>query len=232
MKSATILALVAVSLAPAAQADVSQSAPDHFALGFSATVAASPARTWAALAEVQHWWSSAHTWSGDAHNLSLKAEAGACFCERWKSGSSEHGRVVMALQEELLRLDAALGPLQEQALTGILSCHFSPGASDTTQLDVDYRVNGSAASGLDQFAAPVDQVLGMQIDRLLRYIDTGNPEPIAEAASEEPPSKRKVRAELIEEWAKQAAAEQAAKDAGKPESKSKPKPKPDAPLKH
>ncbi len=229
MKPTLILALVALGLARAAQADVSQSAPDHFALGFSATVAATPARTWAALAEVQHWWSGEHTWSGDARNLSLKAEAGACFCERWKTGSSEHGRVVMVLQDELLRLDAALGPLQEQALTGILSFHLSPGASDTTQLVVDYRVNGSSASGLDQFAAPVDQVLGMQIDRLLRFIDTGNPEPVAEAPAEAPPSKRNARAELIEEWAKQAAAEQAATKAGKPVPK--PKPKPDAPAK-
>lgn len=229
MKAALIFLLVVSALAPTAQAEVRQSAADHFAIEFSATVVAPPARTWAALLQVQQWWSGEHTWSGDAHNLSLKAEAGGCFCERWKTGSSEHGRVIMARANELLRLDSALGPLQEQALTGILSFQLGAAAEDTTQLDISYRVSGSSASGLDQFAAPVDQVLAQQIDRLLRYIDTGNPDPIAEAPAQEPPSKRSARAELIEEWARQAAAAQAAKDAGN--SERKPRPKPGAPAK-
>lgn len=211
MKRAAVLAAAAmVGLGSAAQAEVKQAGADHFVLAFSASVAASPAKTWTALAQVQHWWSAEHTWSGDAAHLSLKAEAGACFCERWAEGSSEHGRVVMVRNGELLRLDAALGPLQEYALKGILSFRLHPGEDDTTALDVEYRVNGSSASGLDQFAPAVDQVLGAQIDRLLRYIDTGNPEPAIEPEPVEAPSASEARAELIDEWAREAAAQQAA----------------------
>jgi uncharacterized protein YndB with AHSA1/START domain len=211
MKSVIPCCVLALVLSSTALAEVNQSGPDHFQIGFSADVAATPARTYAALGQVQHWWSSEHTWSGDAANLSLKTEAGGCFCERWKQGSSEHGRVIMAVADELLRLQAALGPLQESALNGVLSFQLAAGADGTTQLNIDYRVNGAGASGLDQFAPAVDRVLAQQIDRLLRYIDTGNPEPPAIPAVEPSPSKRAARAALIEEWAQQAAAAKAAK---------------------
>ena len=209
MKTAPFLATALLGLAVTARAEVQEATADHFVLGFSADVAASPAKTYAAIGLVQHWWNAEHTWSGDAANLSLKPEAGGCFCERWKDGSTEHGRVIMARRNELLRLDSALGPLQERALNGVLSFQLGAGENGTTQLNVDYRVNGSSASGLDKLAAAVDQVLGMQVDRLLRYIDTGNPEPDVAADAGEPPSRRQARAELLEQWARQAAAEQA-----------------------
>jgi uncharacterized protein YndB with AHSA1/START domain len=212
MKSVIPCCVLALLLSSTAMAEVNQSGPDHFLIGFSADVAATPARTYAAISQVQHWWSSEHTWSGDAANLNLKAEAGGCFCERWKQGSSEHGRVLMAVTDKLLRLQAPLGPLQESALNGVLSFQLAGGADGTTQLNVDYRVNGASASALDQVAPAVDQVLAMQIDRLLRFIDSGNPQAPAEPAAEPSPSKRAARAALIEEWAQQAAVERASKD--------------------
>jgi uncharacterized protein YndB with AHSA1/START domain len=204
-----------------ASAEVLETSSDHFLIGFSAQVEAPPAKVYVALTEVSHWWSAEHTWSGKAENLSLKAEAGGCFCERWDKGSVEHGRVIMAIRNDLLRLDASLGPLQEYALSGVLNFKLKPGDKDTTELDVDYRVNGSSASGLDQFAPAVDGVLAAQIDRLLHYLDTGNPEAKAdeEADAAAPKSTREARAALIDEWAKQAADEQAAKDGGKPGAK-------------
>ena len=164
MKFAIAGAVLAGCLASPARAEVTQAAADHFLIGFSADVAATPTRTYEAIQQVQHWWSAEHTWSGDATNLSLKAEAGGCFCERWKQGSSEHGRVVMAVADELLRLQAALGPLQEYALNGMLSFQLAAGVDGTTQLNVDYRVNGASASDLGQFAPAVDRVLALQID--------------------------------------------------------------------
>jgi uncharacterized protein YndB with AHSA1/START domain len=204
-----------------ASAEVVEKSADHFLIGFSAQVAAPPAKVYVAISEVSHWWSAEHTWSGKAGNLSLKAEAGGCFCERWEQGSVEHGRVIMAIKNALLRLDASLGPLQEYALSGVLNFQLKPTDNDTTELDVDYRVNGSSASGLDQFAPAVDEVLAAQIDRLLRYIDTGNPEADEDAGEVAPKSTREARAALIEEWAKQAAGEQATKDDGKPVPKRK-----------
>lgn len=220
MKTVHAALLALFALATAARAEVLQSGTDHFTVAFAAEVAAPPARTFAAISAVQHWWSSEHTWSGDAANLSLKAEAGGCFCERWTHGSSEHGRVIMVRDNELLRLDSALGPLQEYAVSGILSFRLEAGENDTTRLDVDYRVNGASASALDQIAPAVDQVLALQIDRLLRYIDTGNPEAAAEATPEPSPSRRDARAKLIEEWGRQAAAAKA----GERKPRQKPKP--------
>jgi cell pole-organizing protein PopZ len=79
----------------------------------------------------------------------------------------------------MLRLRTALGPLQERALTGILT-FFLKNEDSTTTLTVEYRVGGSSSSGLDQLAPSVDEVLGEQVARLRRYIATGNPEPPAE----------------------------------------------------
>ena len=198
-----------------AHAEVRQSAADSFLVVFSEPVSATPAKAYASIAQIQHWWSDEHTWSGKAANLSLKAEAGGCFCERWKEGSVEHGRVIMALPDQLLRLDAALGPLQEFALQGILSFRIKSGDDGATRLDVEYRVNGASASGLDTFAPKVDEMLGVQVARLVRYIDTGNPEQPLVATPAEPSAD--ARAAMLAEWARQAAAERSA-DSKKPKT--------------
>lgn len=227
MKAMLLLCALGGLMACNARAEVSEAAADHFLIGFSARVEAPPARVYAALAEVARWWSAEHTWSGTAAHLSLKPEAGGCFCERWADGSVEHGRVIMALKNELLRLDAALGPLQERAVNGVLTFSLKPLDEEASELDVDYRVNASSASGLDQLAPAVDSVLAAQIDRLLRYIDTGNADEVPASEAEEPLSRRAARAELIEEWARQAAARQPAtgKAAPKPDKPATP-PKP------
>ena len=209
MQFATCLVVLGLLLAAPVRADVEEQAADHFVLGFQAQVQAPAAKVYVALSEVARWWSSEHTWSGKATNLSLKPEAGGCFCERWAEGSAEHGRVIMALKNELLRLDASLGPLQDLAVKGTLSFLLTPTEGGTTTLDVEYRVNGASGSGLDQLALPVDQVLAVQIDRLLNYIDTGKAESPAEAPAVNTRSKRDARAELLDEWASKAAADQA-----------------------
>jgi uncharacterized protein YndB with AHSA1/START domain len=192
-------------------AEVKESAPDGFLVTIAATMPATPAKVYAALAQPQAWWSSEHTWSGAAANLSLKLEAGGCFCERWKDGSAEHGRVIMALPDKLLRLDAALGPLQEFSLKGILSFWLKPGDDGGTQLGVEYRVNGASASSLDKFAPNVDDVLQTQVARLVRYIDSGNPDaPAVPPIKPESEAQREVRASILDEWKKSAEEQNAA----------------------
>ena len=180
---AVALALTSIAFAPIARAEVKESKADSFFIVFSDTVAASAMTTYTDVTQVQRWWSSDHTWSGKASNLSLKPEAGGCFCEKWKDGSVEHGRVIMAMPGKLLRLDTSLGPLQERALTGVLN-FWVKNEDSTTTLTVEYRVNGASGSGLDQLAPSVEEVLGAQVDRLRRYIATGNPEPPAPADAE------------------------------------------------
>jgi uncharacterized protein YndB with AHSA1/START domain len=170
------LALVLAASAPFARAEIKESSADAFFLTYSGTVAAPTAKAYADIVQVARWWDSEHTYSGKSANLSIKPEAGGCFCEKWKDGSVEHGEVLMAMPGKVLRLRTALGPLQERALTGVLT-FWLKNEDSTTTLTVEYRVNGANASGLDQLAPSVDDVLGTQLDRLRRYIATGNPEP-------------------------------------------------------
>jgi len=165
--------LLAFSATQPTRAEVRNPAADGFVSLHSLEIAASPARTWAALGSIGRWWNSAHTWSGDARNLRLKTEAGECFCERWKDGSVEHGRVLMARRDTLLRLHALLGPVQAMAVNATLTFTLKP-MEEGTRLEVEYRVNGSSASGLDTLAPAIDRVIGEQAGRLKRFTETGS----------------------------------------------------------
>ena len=79
------------------------------------------------LGQGRRWWDPAHTWSGSARNLKLEPKAGGCFCEKLADGGSvQHGRVIFAQPGKLLRLEGALGPLQDMAVTGVLSFNLAP----------------------------------------------------------------------------------------------------------
>jgi uncharacterized protein YndB with AHSA1/START domain len=163
---------LAAGMACAATSDVSSS-------GFVVTVrvetAASPQRVHEMLAHPERWWSSAHTWSGSASNLSLVTDAGGCFCERWEGHAVEHGRVVHFARGEVLRLVSALGPLQALPVTGVLT--FATTAKDgRTTLEATYRVSGAPSAQLDRLATPVDGVIDLQVRRLVRAVETGAPE--------------------------------------------------------
>jgi uncharacterized protein YndB with AHSA1/START domain len=158
-------------------AEVKSAAADGFVILYARRVDAPPAKVYAALPAIDRWWNPEHSYSGNAANLTLKAEAGGCFCERWEDGAVEHGRVVLAMRNQLLRLQAALGPLQGRAVNGVLTFQLKPDAPSgkATLLTLTYTVNGASASALDQSAPAVDRVLGEQFSRLARYIETGNP---------------------------------------------------------
>jgi uncharacterized protein YndB with AHSA1/START domain len=174
------LTLALLAAVCSARADIRTASSDAFVIAYSQRIDAAPATVYRALPAVDRWWTSEHTWSGNAANLSLKAEAGSCFCERWTDGSVEHGRVVMAVRDQTLRLQTALGPLQGKALNAVLTFQLLPDAKDgaaATLLTMTYVVNGASASGLDKLAPPVNEVLGEQFGRLVRFIQTGKPTP-------------------------------------------------------
>ena len=170
----TVVVVVLAMVAGAARADVRQSAPDGFLVGYTRTVATSPAKAFAAVVDVGRWWNPEHSYSGNAANLTLKAEAGACFCETWEGNSVRHGTVIMALRDQVLRIDGALGPLQAMAVTGILTIGLKAEGAGTT-VTLLYRVNGAAASALDKLAPDVDAMLGEQFARLTSVMATGKP---------------------------------------------------------
>lgn len=155
-----------LALVPAiAGAEVKSAAPDAMLIELRYTIAAPAAKVWESLKHPERWWPADHTWSGKRENLSLEATAGGCFCERWDGGSVEHGHVVMAMPGKLLRLDAALGPLQEMAISGVITVALDEKDGATTMV-VTHRVSGDPSHKLDQIAPIVDKVNGLQFGAL------------------------------------------------------------------
>lgn len=168
---AALVFALGLAHAPAG-AEVRLATPGLFVVAAEAEIAASPEAVWRALTRIDRWWNGAHTFSGDARRLSLDPRAGGCFCERWGNGQSvEHARVVMVFEHEgvrTLRLQGALGPLQEMGATGILTFTIAPHASGA-KLTMTYRVSGDPSLGLDALAPLVDGVLNEQFARLVEF---------------------------------------------------------------
>ena len=168
------LSLAAPSLA---RAEVVEASPTALSIRIVTEVAAPPATVYAALVNrVGAWWDSEHTWSGRSANLSIVGRAGGCFCETLPSGGSvEHLAVIWADPGKTLRMKGALGPLQELAVTGTMTWAFSEKAGRSV-LELTYVVAGYRRGGLEPLAQPVDQVLGAQMNRLKRYVESGRPD--------------------------------------------------------
>jgi uncharacterized protein YndB with AHSA1/START domain len=136
----------------------------------TATVQAPPERVYAALGEIGQWWSSDHTVSKDAANLSLDLKAGGCFCERLKGGGSvQHLLVVYASPGQVCDC-GALGPLQMEGVDGTLAWALKSSEGGTT-VTQSYVVGGYIRGGMDIWAPRVDKVLHEQLDRLQRFAE-------------------------------------------------------------
>ena len=163
MRSSAIAFLL---LAAPAAGEVKDSSPAHFRIEQSALVPLPPAAVYALLLQPSRWWNGAHTYSGDARNLSLDPAGKGCFCEQLPDGGSvEHMRVVYAQPGTLLRLSGGLGPLQAAAVAGTLTWALKP-EGQGTRLIQTYLVAGHIPGGADKLAVPVDRVLAEQLGRL------------------------------------------------------------------
>jgi len=112
------------------------------------------------------WWSSEHTYSGSAANMTLDPHAGGCWCEKLeKGGSVQHLQVVYVSPGHALRLRGALGPLQGMAVDGAMTWTLknSPKGTDIT---LTYAVGGYSKGGFAALTAAVDHVLADQVARL------------------------------------------------------------------
>jgi hypothetical protein len=176
------LAMALAALTAAGWAAASGSAhaevTDRSAAGFEvvekATVAASGGKVWEALMRPARWWSSQHTFSGDAKNLYI--DPAGCFCERLKKGAVRHMDIVYADGGTTLRFAGAIGPLQTTGAMGHLAFVLKPNG-ETTDITLSYDVGGYGKGGLaEEYATPVDRVLGEQLARLKKYLETGKPD--------------------------------------------------------
>jgi len=161
-------AILACGLPAAATAEVVSSAPDHFTLKLEAHSDLSTKEVWARLIEPSDWWLPDHTYSGDASNLTLDAQAGGFWREDWEGGSVWHATVLQAQPEQTLVLSAPFGPLQGLAVKSIWTITLTPSDSDGTQITFDHVTNGTDASGLDDLAPAVDFVKQQAIESLAR----------------------------------------------------------------
>lgn len=182
MRFRTIIIFGALALTPALSfAEVKDSGPGGFTVKIIMEINASPDVVYQRVVHnIGDWWSSDHTFSGDAHNLSIEDRPMGCFCEKLQDhGAARHMEVIYADPGKMLRLSGGLGPLQEMAVTGSLTLTTLPamgsGSTGRTRLSVTYAVGGYMAGGLDALAKAVDGVLAEQFTRLKTYIETGAP---------------------------------------------------------
>jgi uncharacterized protein YndB with AHSA1/START domain len=165
----SFLPIVALGLAMPVLSGVKDTRESGFTIETTVMAEASPAVVYTRLVKVAAWWDPKHTWSGSASNLKLDPKAGGCFCEKLPGGGSvQHARVIFAQPGKLLRLEGGLGPMQDMAVTGILTFTLEPDGKGT-RIRMTYRVAGMLGMPAAQLAPGVDQVMGIQLDRLRAF---------------------------------------------------------------
>ena len=192
---------ISAGVSSPALAEVIEEKDNGFVTKDEAVVSANPKETWLALISPSDWWSSAHTWSADAGNLRMTPQAGGCFCEKIPEvvtddsftleGSVEHMRVIQAYPERALRMVGALGPLQSEPVTGVLTIVLTevelPGqfGAKGTRIVWEYNVGGSMRYEVPVISKAVDGVMSLQLAGLADKLGLVEM-PDGEGDSEEP----------------------------------------------
>ncbi len=154
---AAILALAAIP----AMAEVADSGTNGFTVKTTLQIQATPDMVYRRLIQVGDWRDSAHTFSGDAKNLSIDEKPAGCFCEKLANGGGvRHMEVVFLAPGKRLVLSGGLGPLQAIGATGAM---FS------------YAVTTYLPAGMNTLAAPVDSVWSALLARLKNLVEHGDP---------------------------------------------------------
>lgn len=175
----TVLSAAALAAATPLSAKVAESSSTGFSTQDMADVAATPMETWLALIRPGAWWTDAHTWSGDAGNMSLTPQAGGCFCERVPGedrpdgfsldGSVQHMTVIQAYPLKALRMRGGLGPLQGEPATGVLTISLEE-IEGGTRIRWEYVVGGYMRYEIPTIAKAVDGVMSQQLASLRDHL--------------------------------------------------------------
>jgi len=171
------LAAAFAALPLPAVAEVAASSESGFVSRNEVLVRATPEEAWNEMLEPANWWSGAHTYSGDSRFLVLRATVGGCFCEAIESsgddpdGEVEHMRIIYMAPYSTLRMSGGLGPLQSEAVTGVLTMTLTPDG-EMTRIGWDYVVGGYSRMPLAELAPLVDQVIREQLLRLAARLGT------------------------------------------------------------
>jgi uncharacterized protein YndB with AHSA1/START domain len=170
------IVLAALLMARGSQAEVLAASPGGFSLTHEVLIEATREEVWrAAVNDIGRWWSSDHTISGDAANLSIDAVPQGCFCEAiGEHAGVVHLTVTFVNPNVMLRLTGGLGPLGLMGVDGNMTWEFFD--DDGTRVRFNYIVGGFRPGGLDEIAGAVDAVIGDALLRLKTYSETGDPE--------------------------------------------------------
>jgi hypothetical protein len=173
---AAIGALFLLCTVAPSHAEIASATPNGFSIKHMIEAPGIPLATaWAGLSDVGKWWDPEHTYSGDARNLNIDPVPGGCFCEKLGMYAGvKHLEVVFAQPPKTLRLIGALGPLQEFGVNGSMTWSIEA-AGGGSRITMVYNVGGAADRPLSDWAPIVDEVLGVQVKRLGRFLVTGNP---------------------------------------------------------
>jgi uncharacterized protein YndB with AHSA1/START domain len=95
LRLALLAGVLLLSTAPA-RSEVLDSAANGFTVRTTLTIAATPDVVYRDIIHnVGDWWNSQHTFSGDAHNLSIEEKPQGCFCEKLpNNGVARHMEVL------------------------------------------------------------------------------------------------------------------------------------------
>ena len=175
-KSVIIAVAAAIGFSTPAQAEVTSTGETWFITKDSADIAATPRQVWLALIKPGLWWNDAHTWSGDASNMMLTPQAGACFCEKMPGdadipldGSVQHAFVEQAVPDKVLRLRGGFGPLQDNPATGVLTIMLEE-IEGGTRVSWQYFVGGPMTFSIKDIAPAVDGVMTQQLHGLRDHL--------------------------------------------------------------
>ena len=151
MKTFTMVFPVALALcAGGVRAEVADSASNGFTIKTTMNIQADPGEVYRRIMRnVGDWWDPAHTYSHDAHNLSIEEKAMGCFCERLpNSGVVRHMEVISLMPGQSIVFAGALGPLQSIAAAGSMKFQLAAAGGDT-RLEFTYAVTGYLPAGLN-----------------------------------------------------------------------------------
>jgi hypothetical protein len=179
----------ALLMAQPATAEVIKVGEDSFVTRDAAVVEATPYEAWQVLIAPSQWWNNSHTWSADAENLYISAQAGGCFCELLappkgapdgiRRGSAHHMTVVLADPPKVLRMRGGLGPLQSEPVDGVLTITLNPSDAGTV-IVFEYVVGGYMRFESEQISKAMDGVMSQQLVGLAKLLG-----PVAAEASPE-----------------------------------------------
>ncbi|MBT8071889.1 MAG: hypothetical protein HKP21_01820 [Xanthomonadales bacterium] len=153
-----------------AQAEVAVSGSEGFISQHHATVASNKAQVFEAMtAGLGQWWSSGHSFSGDAANMRLNKQ---CLCERWDNSLVHHLNTEIWIENSKVVLAGGLGPLKELGLSGTMIWSLAATDDGGTDINWKYHVYGFSQADLAALADAVDGVLAEQLGRLVKHLST------------------------------------------------------------